>query len=255
MPDAPLPALPPAGQPEWRVALAELKRRLLLFRPSYVFAGVLAVVLVVVGVVVLRPSRSTSVAGAMPTATPALAEPADPGSGPVAGRGPGSGAASGAGPGVSAKAAGKEGDDVVVDVAGAVARPGLVHLKPGMRVADAVSAAGGAAADADVAGLNQARVVADGEQVRVPRQGEPPPPAPAGAPGSPGAPPGPPAPVDLNRATPAELDTLPGVGPATATAIIAWRDKNGRFRRPEDLLDVPGIGPARLERLRPLVRV
>ncbi|MFP5377319.1 MAG: ComEA family DNA-binding protein, partial [Acidimicrobiia bacterium] len=130
-----------------------------------------------------------------------------------------------------------------------------VRLRPGARVADAVAAAGGATADADTASLNQALVVADGEQVRVPRVGEPPPPpaAPAG-PARPGAA-GAGGLVDLNRATAEELDTLPGVGPATAAAIITWRTENGGFRRIDDLLEVPGIGPSRLERLRPLVRV
>lgn len=234
MPDAPLPPLPPAGQPHWRTSLDELRRRLPL-GPRAVFVALLAVVLLAVGGMLLRPRASASVA-ALPAAVPAPTEspaPAEP----------------------TTKPAGRGGDEVVVDVAGAVAHPGLVRLRPGSRVADAVSAAGGAAGDADVAGLNQARVLSDGEQVRVPRVGEPaaPPPV-AGASGGSAAG-APAAPIDLNRATPAELDTLPGVGPATAAAIITWRDKNGGFRRVEDLVEVPGIGPARLERLRPLVRV
>lgn len=146
-----------------------------------------------------------------------------------------------------------EAKELVVDVAGAVQRPGLVHLRVGARVADAVAAAGGSSADAELVGLNQARVVADGEQVRVPRAGEAPVPAAAGPSGVP--PGGPSGPVDLNRSTLAELDVLPGVGPATAAAIISWREKNGGFRRVDDLLEVPGIGPSRLERLRSLVRV
>jgi competence protein ComEA len=239
MPDAPLPPLPPEGQPPWRTWFDELRRRVPV-RPGIVVVAVLAVALAAVGVVLLRPAPPVTVA-TLPTAAPAPAEPAEPGE-PAA--------RSGGRPG--------EGEAVVVDVAGAVARPGLVRLRGGDRVADAVAAAGGATAEAETAGLNQARVVADGEQVRVPRAGEAPPPAPAGsAPGGNGSSrlAGPAAPVDLNRATLAELDTLPGVGPATATAILAWRDENGGFRRVDDLLEVPGIGPARLERLRPLVRV
>jgi len=234
MPDAPLPPLPPEGQPPWRTWFDELRRRVPV-RPGIVVVAVLAFALAAVGVVLLRPAPPVTVA-TLPTAAPAPAEPAEP-------REPA--ARSGGRPG--------EGEAVVVDVAGAVARPGLVRLRGGDRVADAVAAAGGATAEAETAGLNQARVVADGEQVRVPRAGEVPPPAPAG---TGGALAGVSAdPVDLNRATLAELDTLPGVGPATATAIIAWRDENGGFRQVDDLLEVPGIGPTRLERLRPLVRV
>ena len=240
MPDAPLPPLPPEGQARWRTWFDEMRRRVPA-PPGIVVVAVLAaaaVAVVAVGVVLLRPPRAVTVAP-LPTAVPAPAQPAEQ---PGPADRPGS-------------RAGQE-DEVVVDVAGAVARPGLVRLRGGDRVADAVAAAGGVTAEAEIAGLNQARVVADGEQVRVPRAGEAPPPSPATPGGTGGAAAGGPAsPVDLNRATLAELDTLPGVGPATATAIIAWRDENGRFRRVDDLLEVPGIGPTRLERLRPLVRV
>jgi len=240
MPDAPLPPLPPEGQARWLTWFDELRRRVPA-PPGIVVVAVVAVAVVAgVGVVVLRPPRAVTVAP-LPMAAPAPA-PAEAAEQPEPADRP-------------ERRAGQE-DGVVVDVVGAVARPGLVRLRNGDRVADAVAAAGGATAEADTAGLNQARVMADGEQVRVPRSGETPPPAPAPPGGTGGAAAGAPAtPVDLNRATLAELDTLPGVGPATATAIIAWRDENGRFRRVDDLLEVPGIGPARLERLRPLVRV
>lgn len=239
MPDAPLPPLPPVGQPRWRTAIDDIGRRLRA-RPvaplPLAIAGALAIG-VVVGLVLLRP-RTSAPAAPLPLATPAPAEPGEPADqGPQAlRRGP---------------------EELVVDVAGAVTRPGLVRLPAGSRVADAVAAAGGPAADAALTALNQARVLADGEQVRVPRVGEPAPSAPSPGPGrSSGSTNGAPAaPVDLNLATVAELDTLPGVGPATASAIIAWREENGGFRRVDDLLEVPGIGPARLERLRPLVRV
>lgn len=233
MPDAPLPPLPPAGQPQWRTALDELRRRLPV-RPGVVLIAVLVTSLGVGGVLLLRPARPVTVPS-LPTVVPAPPEPA-------------------ATPDRPGATGGRGGDEqVVVDMAGAVARPGLVRLRRGDRVADAVAAAGGATTDADPAGLNQARLVADGEQVRVPRVGEPAPPAPA--PGGPAAVSAPAGPVDLNRATATELDVLPGVGPATAAAIVTWRDQNGRFRQVEDLLEVPGIGPTRLERLRPLVRV
>lgn len=239
MPDAPLPPLPPVGQPPWRTFLDDLRRRVPV-QPGIVVAAVLAVALAGIGVtsvVWLRPAPPATVA-ALPSAVPAPAEPDDP-------------------PATAVRAERRAGEEVevVVDVTGAVGRPGLVRLRGGDRVADAVAAAGGVTAEAETTGLNQARVLADGEQVRVPRAGEAPPP-PSATPGGVGGPVGgSAAPVDLNRATLAELDTLPGVGPATATAIIAWRNENGGFRRVDDLLEVPGIGPARLERLRALVRV
>ena len=156
---------------------------------------------------------------------------------------------------------------LVIDVSGAVRHPGLVHLGAGARVADAVAAAGGVAAGADLERLNLAAAVADGERVFVPRVGEPSIPdavngdgAPSGAAGPTGG--GdrasgtvPVAPVDLNSATAAELDALPGVGPATAAAIIRFRTQHGSFGSVDDLLQVPGIGPAKLSALRPHVRV
>lgn len=151
---------------------------------------------------------------------------------------------------------------VVVHVAGAVTAPGVVELPAGARVAAAIEAAGGAEQDAELAAVNLARPVQDGEQVYVPRAGEAEPGAEAGAAGeSPagGAVPGAPAAdggvVDLNTADLAALDTLPGVGPAIAQRILDWRDANGPFHSVEELLEVSGIGPATFERLRELVRV
>jgi len=145
--------------------------------------------------------------------------------------------------------------EVVVHVAGAVARPGVVRLAGGGRVTDAVAAAGGPAADADLNQVNLAAKVGDGDRIYVPRRGEAPPPAPsvgatAGASGS-----AHPSPVNLNTAGPEQLDALPGVGPATAKAIVDYRTRHGRFRAVDDLLSVPGIGPAKLATLKPLVRV
>ena len=153
---------------------------------------------------------------------------------------------------------------VVVSVVGLVRQPGLVTLAPRARIADAVSAAGGLLAGADTLGLNLARHVDDGEQIVVGIA------APAGHPvalgsssrAAPGGPapasssaPRPAGPVDLNAATVEQFDALPGVGPVMAAAIVAWRQANGKFASVDQLGEVDGIGPARLERLRPLVRV
>jgi competence protein ComEA len=152
---------------------------------------------------------------------------------------------------------------VVVHAAGAVAAPGVYELDAGARVADAVAAAGGLAADADADRLNLAGPVADGARVYVPRAGEEVPDlvgaegAPTGSEGGGGAGGGaPPAgPVDLNQADEALLDTLPGVGPATAQAIVAHRDEHGPFTSVDQLIDVRGIGEAKLAQLRDLVTV
>lgn len=149
---------------------------------------------------------------------------------------------------------------VVVQAAGAVARPGVYQLPAGARVADVIAAAGGVTADADPAAVLLAAMVADGERVYVPRVGEVPPapvgPAGAGGSAANGAAESEPAgPVNLNAATEAELDSLPGVGPATAAAIVAHRETAGPFASVDQLLDVRGIGPAKLEALRPLVTV
>lgn len=153
--------------------------------------------------------------------------------------------------------AGQSGDGptgpLFVHVFGAVARPGLYELSPGSRVVDAVSAAGGFAEDADRDRLNLARVLADAEQIGVPRAGEEPPEA-AGAPGS--ASPtttGSGTKVSLNRASSEELQTLPQVGPATAQSIIAWRTENGPFTSVEQLLSISGIGQKTYDRLKDLV--
>ncbi|WP_041782043.1 ComEA family DNA-binding protein [Mycolicibacterium chubuense] len=158
-------------------------------------------------------------------------------------------------------------EPVVVSVVGLVHTPGLVTLKSGARIADAIDAAGGALDGADVMGLNMARRVTDGEQIVVGIDAPPGQPAEMGSSVVPGAtPPDGVAPppettsgakglVDLNTATAEELDALPGVGPVTAAAIVAWRETNGRFRSVDQLGEVDGIGPARLGKLRDLVRV
>lgn len=142
--------------------------------------------------------------------------------------------------------------DVHVHVAGAVNRPGLYRLPTGTRVAGAVEAAGGPTGDADVDQINLAAPVTDGERIYVPRKGESAAAAAAGPSTGSAAASGP---VNLNTATLEQLDTLPGIGPTTAQAIIDHRTTNGRFRSVDGLLEVRGIGPAKLEQLRPLVRV
>jgi competence protein ComEA len=137
---------------------------------------------------------------------------------------------------------------VVVDVVGAVRRPGLYRLREGTRIADAVGRAGGATPKADLAQVNLAAPLADGEQVVVPARG-----AAAAAGGTAAAPGSPTAPVDLNTASPEQLDTLPGVGPSTAAKIIAFRQAHGPFHSLAELDAVPGIGPARLAELKGLV--
>jgi competence protein ComEA len=140
---------------------------------------------------------------------------------------------------------------VVVHAAGAVRAPGVYRLAAGARVADVLDAAGGPAEGADLDRLNLAAPVVDGAQVYVPRVGEPLP-APVDGGGPAGTPTGP---LDLNVATQEQLERLPGIGPATASAILAERERRGRFASVDDLLDVRGIGPAKLAALRDLVAV
>jgi competence protein ComEA len=157
---------------------------------------------------------------------------------------------------------------VVVSVVGLVHTPGLVTLAPGARIADALKAAGGSTDGADTSGLNMARQVDDGEQIVVgmaPVKGQPAVLGSSVSPGSaaPGTPSTPSRPtkgaptglINLNTATVEQLDTLPGVGPVRAAAIVAWRNANGKFTSVDQLGEVDGIGPGRLEKLRPLVRV
>ena len=163
---------------------------------------------------------------------------------------------------------------LTVHVAGAVRKPGVYSLAAGSRVVDAVRAAGGASSRADLEGINLAQVIIDTEQVYVPvRRTSAPrvtvaprlrpvrsrvptttvattPDGGATTPGTPGQ-----ARVDLNSATAAQLDALPGVGPATARAIIAHRARKGPFAKVEDLMNVPGIGPAKFAAVRDYISV
>lgn len=138
-----------------------------------------------------------------------------------------------------------DGGPLVVDVDGAVASPGVVEVPAGSRVADAIDAAGGLAEDADVSGVNRAAPLADGEKVYIPRAGEA-----AQAPAAAGSPPGEEAAlVNINTADLSELDELPGIGPATAQAIIDEREANGPFTSIEDIMRVSGIGEKKFEKL------
>ena len=152
----------------------------------------------------------------------------------------------------SATAASHRGATVVVHVAGAVARPGVLLMPEGARVIDAVEGAGGATPEADLDRLNLAARLADGQRILVVKVGatavaDP------GAAGDPSADPG--ALIDLNSATSAQLESLPGIGPALAGAILAERDRRGGFRSINELREVRGIGEARFADLRERVTV
>lgn len=148
---------------------------------------------------------------------------------------------------------------LVVHVAGEVRNPGVVRVRVGSRVVDAIAAAGGMRRGVTLGALNLARVLSDGERIEVgpeaddapaggsPAMGGPPTGVSSGAPGA--------APVDLNTATAEQLDLLPGIGPVTAAKILDWRATNGRFSSVEELTEVPGIGPAKMAELRAHVRV
>lgn len=135
---------------------------------------------------------------------------------------------------------------LVVDVEGAVHRPGLVRVPRGARVSDAIARAGGLTAKASRAGVNLAALVSDGEQVLVPAGGA------IGVAASPGAG-ATTGPVSLNSATAEQLDTLPGIGPVTAQKIVQFRQQHGPFESVDGLDAIPGIGPARISELQGLV--
>lgn len=159
-------------------------------------------------------------------------------------------AAPGSGAGPGGDLGGELGEDLVVDVAGKVRRPGIVELPPGSRVVDALEAAGGPRAGVALTSLNLARPLVDGEQILV---GVPAPQA-VGAAAAPGTGTAGPL-VNLNTADLTTLETLPGVGPVTAQAIVDWRTEHGGFTAVEELLEVDGIGDATLADLVPHVTV
>jgi competence protein ComEA len=138
---------------------------------------------------------------------------------------------------------------IVVDVVGRVRRPGVYHLAVGARVEDALRAAGGGASQGDLASINLARKLIDGEQIAVGVPGAAPPAVASATSGGAGAP------VDLNTATAEQLDALPGVGPVLAQHVMDWRTAHGRFDSVDQLREVSGIGPSKFADLKPLVTV
>lgn len=255
---APQPApprhLPPAPSPPrsfWET-LTVLPRPVPPAVPARILAGAAAVagvtVAVVVVVIALRGPPATPEPLVLPRAVPTTAGEAEP-----------AGDAETAGPdaGTDGGNSSRSRSGAYVHAAGAVARPGVYRVRAGGRVSDLLDAAGGPAGDADLDQVNLAARVADGERVYVPRRGESPPPMPgpsgtAGAGAGGGSASGP---LNLNTATLEQLDGLPGVGPATAQAILDYRKARGRFRSVDELMEVRGIGEAKLAAIRSKVRV
>ena len=210
---------PASPRPGWREQIAVFAERLPLERPLFALTVAIALACAL-GWLAFRPAQIPAEL-ALPRATPSEAS-------------------------VGELATSEQ---LTVHAAGAVNAPGVYRLPTGSRVADLLSAAGGATADADLDQLNLAAPLADGERILVPRRGETVTAAAASGASSVSSK------VDLNTATAEELDKLPGIGPATAEAIIRHRETRGRFRSVTELLEVRGIGEAKLEQLRPLVKV
>ncbi|MGO1977073.1 ComEA family DNA-binding protein [Brachybacterium tyrofermentans] len=251
------------------------RRRLSLpFPPPSALVGIAVLVLIAVGVIHLSgsgtavPLQGEEIAGQQADGQPAEDQEAEAGS-EVASADSGNGSAptpASASPADGADGVASGQEEVVVHVSGAVKSPGVVRLPPGSRVEDALQAAGGTTEEADLAAINLARPVADGEQIHVPVPGEEAPPVPAaggagdgsgggegtGADAGEGADGGT---IDLNTASAAQLEELPGVGPAIAQRILEHREKNGPFTSVDGLLEVSGIGPATLEKIRERARV
>lgn len=257
-PPAVVPAIPVPGRHAARRRLLPDLRHVAGALPALAPAH-LAVVALVVALGLAVTTWWVVRADPGPATAPVAAEPASPLVGGPASDQPGTGSAPDAatsGAGTATEGASPAGS-VTVDVAGKVRRPGIVVLRPGARVTDALHAAGGPRPGVDLTSLNLARVLVDGEQIVVgaPAAARPAGPVPGSA--APGAPAAPPAGalVDLNHAGQAELESLPQVGPVTAQAIIAWREQRGGFTSVEELLEVEGIGEKTLARLTPYVTV
>lgn len=154
-------------------------------------------------------------------------------------------------PPVSQNATPTPGSRIGVDVIGAVQQPGVYYLESPARIVDVIEAAGGFAPDADREKINLASHLTDGQQVRVPRVGELADTKPAEVPaeGSDNST------ININQADAATLDTLDGIGPATAAAIVEYRIMSGPFKRIEDVQDVPGIGPALFSKIKDQITV
>ena len=220
--------------PNWRDRLEELAGRR---RDVFLVAAV--VLAVALGAFVLR-SRA---------AEPRIAPPA---TAPPANAPPETGAPSGTATATPPVTGGVSGEAILVHVAGAVKRPGLYELPAGARIADAIDVARGPRSTANLNGVNLAEPLVDGQKLDVPRKGEA-----VSTTTTTGAAPGTTTPattasgaVNLNTADQVELETIPGIGPVTASAIIAYRTEIGQFDSIDQLLDVTGIGPATLESMR-----
>ena len=137
-----------------------------------------------------------------------------------------------------------------VYVTGAVNRPGVVLVAPDARVEEAVAAAGGPAADADLGQLNMAAALFDGQHLRVPAEGETPVLAPMENDGAAGV-----RPININSATAGELTALPGVGEVTAAKIVAYRQEHGPFYQIEEIMEVPGIAEGKFDGFKELITV
>jgi competence protein ComEA len=237
------PLIPVPGRHASRHLISGLASRLHLTGAHVAMISI--VIAVAVGVAAWLAVRSD------PEPVPALAPVSEPLVSPsVPSSMPSSVPSSAESPGAAVGAGGA--GEVTVDVAGKVRKPGIAVLPPGSRVVDAIEAAGGARRGVDLASLNLARPLVDGEQILV---GVP---VPTGVVGSLGATPGAgesgPL-VNLNTADLAALETLPGVGPVTAGAIITWRTEHGGFTAVEELLEVDGIGDATLAEIAPHVTI
>jgi competence protein ComEA len=220
-----------------------------LTRPQLAAYGVIAVLVLVIGGHWLSGRSGAS------AAAPTGATGGGYGSSSSGGGGSASTDAAGAAAGVEVSGASRA---AVVHVAGAVHHPGVYRLAAGARVQDAVRRAGGVTRRGDANAINLAAVLQDGVQVVVPRRmpgGAAAAVTVTGAAGEGAASAAPAAPVDLNTATAEQLDTLDGVGPATAQKILDYRRQHGGFRTVEDLGQVAGIGPKKLAALRGKVRV
>jgi competence protein ComEA len=222
MPSRPEP--PAAAAASWRRRLLDFVE----FRPrESVALGALCLVLVAGAS--FAYARSLPRAGAKPLATPIA--PASPTASPTAA-------------------------GIVVDVAGAVRSPGVYTLPAGSRVIDALRVAGGAAPGADLASINLARPLADGERVYIPKRGEAPPPDASGGGGSGGGSSGSGGgKVNINSASESELESLPGIGPTLAQRIVDYRTQHGPFHDVKDLLKVEGIGEKKFASLKDYVTV
>jgi competence protein ComEA len=194
----------------------------------------------------------------LPATSPSIATTGSPVSQPTPGQTQSGtrqspGASPATGPSQSSGAASPAGQPLlVVYVAGKVRRPGLVRVRTGSRVADVLALAGGPLPGVDLTTLNLARQITDGEQITVGLPAQPPPTNPPGT-TTPSA--ATTDPVNLNTATVAQLDALPGVGPVLAQRILDYRTQNGPFTTIDQLQEVPGVGPKKFDSLKPHVRL